>query len=260
LLQLFIFNACLIVIITGTLILCKKKVHTQRGRDRLLLTAALLTIACHYSSLLYHALSDGKVMEYLICNPNLVLPIYPCNAVMWCCLIFGCLRKKDGVLGRFLADYIFWFGIVACVFGMFANIDFINNPTLLDYDVTKGTAAHAFMLFNVLLLPVLGYVKINLPKNLLHILACVIMMFLLGLYCQLLLTVLGGADMAWNVNAMFISHSPFDSLPWMRYPAIALSALIIYFGVFCVCELFAYKKGDRWVSRLKNRKAPSARD
>ena len=252
-LKLFIFNGCLIAVIVGALVLCRKKVRTQRGKSALLLIAAVLTILCHYSSLLYHALGDGKVLEYLKSNPNLLLPIYPCNAVMWCCLIFGCLRKKDGVLGRFLTDYIFWFGVISCVGGMFANVDFIRNPNLLDYDVTKGTTAHAFMLFNVLLLPVLGYVKVDLPKNLLHIFISVIMMFLLGLYCHLTFTVLAGADAAWNVNAMFISHSPFDWVPFLRYPVIALGALIAYFGIFCLCELFAYEKGNRWLGRLKKK-------
>ena len=48
---------------------------------------------------------------------------------------------------------------------MFANVDFIKNPTLLDFEITKSIVAHATLLFNVLLLPLFGYIKIDFKRN-----------------------------------------------------------------------------------------------
>ena len=87
--KLFIFNGILLIVIITGLFLCKKLVKKQKSQNIALLLAAILTILCHYSSILYHYLKTGSAMEFLRNNPNLLFPIYPCNVVMWGCLIFG---------------------------------------------------------------------------------------------------------------------------------------------------------------------------
>ena len=193
-------------------------------------------------------------MTFLKENPNLLLPIYPCNVVMWGCLIYGIMKNKDSKPAKFLADYLFWFGIFSTLVGMFANVDFINNPTLKDYDVTKGIVAHATLLFNVLLIFVFGHIKVDLIKNMTHIIIAVIMMCLIGLYCNIVFEVLVSSEKAYDVNSMFILHSPFPSIPFLIYPVIASCALVLYFGLFSICEIFVYKKENRWFNRIKNKK------
>ena len=56
---------------------------------------------------------------------------------MWSCLIVGLMKNSDSKLYKLLCDYIFLFGIFSALVGMFANEDFINDPTLGDYDITK---------------------------------------------------------------------------------------------------------------------------
>ena len=252
--KLIIFNLILIGIIVGILILLKKHVKTEKGKHIVLLVVALSTIACHYSSLLYHQLcatsSFNTAFDYLKDNPNLVLPIYPCNVVMWSCLIYGLLKNKQSKLGAFLTDYIFWFGLISCLVGMFANVDFIRDPRLTDYDVTKGIVAHAIMLLNVLLLPVFGFVKVRLEKNQLHILYSIILMLVIGLYCNLLIETIASKEFAYHVNSMFLIHSPFDGIPFLKYPLISLVAFVSYFVIFAICEMFCYKKEERWYNRL----------
>ena len=153
-------------------------------------------------------------------------------------------------MSLFLADYLFWFGIFSTLVGMFANVDFINNPTFKDYEVTKSIVAHATLLFNVLLIFVFGHIKVDLVKNMIHITISVVMMYLIGLYCNKIFEVLISVDEANSINSMFILHSPFPSLPFLIYPIIALCALILYFGLFSVCELFVYPKGNRWFNRF----------
>ena len=172
---------------------------------------------------------------------------------MWGCLIYGLMKNKESKGAMFLADYLFWFGIFSTLVGMFANVDFINNPTLKDYEVTKSIVAHATLLFNILLIFVFGHIKVNLIKNMVHIIIAVVMMYLIGIYCNKIFEVLVSIEEANSVNSMFILHSPFPAIPFLIYPIIALCALILYFGLFFICELFVYPEGNRWFNRIRNR-------
>ncbi len=247
---LIIFNLALIAVIALGLWLSKKCIKSKRAENILLICASIFTVLCHYSSLIYHQLSDGTAMEFLRQNPNLILPIYPCNVVMWSCVIFAFCKNKESRLCGFLADYIFWFGIVSSLVGMFANVDFIREPTLANYDVTKGIVAHATLLFNVLLLPVFGHIRVDLKRNIIHIVISVLEMLVIGLYCNLVFEVLVSGEKAYDVNSMFLIHSPFDGIEFLTYPVIALLAILLYLGLFALLELFFREKGDRFYNRL----------
>ncbi|MCQ2556051.1 MAG: hypothetical protein MJ149_01835, partial [Clostridia bacterium] len=140
--------------------------------------------------------------------------------------------------------------VISALVGMFVNIDFFNNPTLLNYDVTKGIVAHAIMLFNVVLLPTLGFFKLDLPRNMLNIAISIVMMFVVGLYCNLVFSVVGSEQMAYNVNSMFILHSPFEGAEFLTYPTIAGIAIVGYFLIFLIAEFVVYRRGNRWYNRL----------
>jgi len=129
---------------------------------------------------------------------------------------------------------------------MFANVDFVRNPTLADFDVTKGIVSHATLLFNVLLLPIFGRVKVNVKRNITNILISILMMLVIGLYCNLVFHTLVSEEMAYEVNSMFLIHSPFAGIEFLTYPIIALIAIPLYFGLFLLCDLFAHKKGERF--------------
>ena len=246
--KLLIFNGILIAIIVGLLWLVKRYAKTEKYKNLIFAISAVVTILFHYSSLFIHCF-DGTAVKYLSENPNLILPIYPCNVVMWSCLVYALIKNKNSRVGSFLADYIFWFGLISTLVGMFANVDFIKNPTLLDYDITKSIGAHATLLFSVLLLPIYGRIKIDLKSNLIHIVVCIIEMLIIGAYCNLVFRVLVSDEMAYQVNSMFLIHSPFDGISFLTYPVIALTAIPLYFIIFAVCELFAYKKGNRFYNR-----------
>ena len=241
--KLLIFNLILLVFIALGLWLIKKYVKRERTKNLIFCVAAVFTILFHYSTLGFKMLTDGNAMEYLRDTPNLILPIYPCNVVMWSALIFAFLKNKDSRVGKFFADYLFWFGIISTLVGMFANVDFINNPTLADYNNFKSIAAHATLLFNVLLLPIFGHIKINVKRNLLNIIISIFVMAAIGFYCNLVFYVLVSAEAAYDVNSMFLIHSPFEGLDFLTYPVIALIAVPIYFAVFVICgKIFQRKK------------------
>ena len=249
--KLIIFNLILIAIITVGLWLIKRYVIGERTRNIILLVAAIFTILFHYSSFLFKLITNDGALEYLSSTPNLILPIYPCNVVMWSALIFALLKNKKTKLGEFFSDYLFWFGIISTLVGMFANVDFINNPTLADYENVKSIAAHATLLFNVLLLPLFGYIKIDVWRNLKNIIISIIVMAAIGGYCNLVFYALSSKEAAYNVNSMFLLHSPFDGVEFLTYPVIALIAIPIYLAVFIICDLCAHKKEDRFYSKKK---------
>ena len=247
--KLLIFNLILIALIVLGLYLTKRYVVSDRAREIVLILAASFTILFHYSSFIFRLVSGGDAIGYLAETPNLLLPIYPCNVVMWSALIFACLKNKSSRLGAFFADYIFWFGIVSTLVGMFANVDFIKNPTLADYENVKSIAAHATLLFNVLLLPLFGYVKVDVKRNLVNIILSVLAMAVIGGYCNLVFYTLASPEAAYDVNSMFLLHSPFDGVGFLTYPVIALIAIPIYFLVFLICDLAVNKKEKRFFAK-----------
>ncbi len=251
---LILFNLMLLIIIGALLFLVKKTVKTERAQSVLLLISALITIVFHYSTLIFHALTGGDALGYLEENPNLLLPIYPCNLVMWACLVLGILRNKESRLARLLIDYIFWFGIFSTLVGMFVNVDFINNPTLADYDITKSIVAHATLLFNLLLLAVFGKIKADFLRNMKSMIISVFVMYAVGFYCNLVFKTLVSPERAYDVNSMFIIHSPFDGVGFLTYPIIAAVALVLYFLLFTVCELIKKEKGSRWFNTIRKPK------
>ncbi len=250
---LILFNLILMLIIAALLIAVKKWVRSERARRALLLIAPLVTIAFHYSSFFYHLIFTGAGAVYLGNNPNLILPIYPCNVVMWCALLYGLFPKKDGKFALLLSDYVFWFGIISTLVGMFANVDFIVNPTLTDYEVTKSIVAHATLLFNVLLIPVCGLLRPHFFRNMRNITVSVVAMYVIGLYCNLVFSALVGAEKAYDVNSMFIIHSPFEGAPFLRYPIIAAVALVAYFIIFTVCDAVKNPRGSRWFDLVRDK-------
>ena len=243
--KLLIFNLFLIAIITIALCLIKKYVKKERTQNIIFIIAAVFTILFHYSSFIFKLLSGGNAMEYLSETPNLILPIYPCNVVMWSALIFAFIKNKRSRLGSFFVDYLFWFGIISTLVGMFANVDFIMNPTLADYENFKSITAHATLLFNILLLPIFGYVKIDVKRNIINISLSILMMAIIGGYCNLVFHALVSEAAAYDVNSMFLIHSPFDGLEFLTYPAIALIAIPLYLAVFALCDLCARKRNKQ---------------
>ena len=249
--KLLLFNFALIAVIILGLWCTKKFLKSESSRNIVLAIAAICTILLHYSTLIGKLVSGKDAIGYLSTTPNLILPIYPCNVVMWSALIFAFLKNKDSKIGKFFVDYIFWFGILSTLVGMFANVDFIKNPTLADWENVKSITAHATLLFNVLLLPIFGYVKIDLKRNMTNIILSIVVMALIGNYCNLVFHVLVSKDAAYNVNSMFLIHSPFDGVDFLTYPLIALMAVPFYFIVFMVCDFCFHKPKERFYYKTK---------
>ncbi|MBR3863044.1 MAG: hypothetical protein IKM42_05245 [Clostridia bacterium] len=245
------FNLFLILIVTGFLVAVKKWVQTPRAQYAVLLIAGVVTVLVHYSSFFYY-LAMGTALEYVRENLCLILPLYPCNILMWCALIYGFIGNKNSKAALFLSDFLFWFGIFATMAGMFANFDFLANPTLTDYEVVKSILSHATLLFNILLIPVLGYLRPRFWRNVLNIATAIVFMCLIGLYCNLTLEVLVSYEMALDMNSMFLLQSPFAPMPFLRGQIIAPVAFVLYFILFTVIDIIRMPRGARWFDKVLN--------
>lgn len=242
---LLILNFIVLAVIAVIVFLITKFVKTQKAKDIVMLVASIATIVCHYSSLVYHQIVNGTCIPFLTSNPNLVYPIYPCNCVMWASFIFALLRNKESKTARLISTYCFFFGVVSGIVGLFANVDFMNNPTLKDYDIFKGVLAHGFMLLNVLLYPCLGYVEYNFKKNIIRMAMSEVIMLIIGAYCTLLFTVINSYETAYQVNSMFLLHSPFEGVKFLIYPFIAAVALAFYALLFFIIDLIRKQKAQK---------------
>ena len=92
--QLLILNASFFAAFAVILSIIKKRVKTERAKNILLLVAPIITLLVHYSQFIYDVMTGGDIVAHLGANPNLYMPLYPCNIVMWLTLIFALLKTK----------------------------------------------------------------------------------------------------------------------------------------------------------------------
>ena len=70
-------------------------------------------------------------------------------------------------------------------------------------------------------------------------------MYIIGLYCNLIFEVLVSKEAAFDINSMFIIHSPFEEINYLKYPLISIIALFIYFIIFKINDFIKYKKSPK---------------
>lgn len=250
--ELLSLSAVLLSIVAVACIILGKNIKTEKAKRIVLLVSAVVTVLVHYSTIPYHFFLNGDWKTIIIENPQFLLPIYPCNVVMWLCLFVAFLKNKESKIFVHLTEFITFFGIFSGVLGMVLNFDFMANPNLLDYDVTKGMISHMFMILNCCLFPVFGYIKINTPRNMISIAVGVVIMFLTGVYINVLFELITTYPIE-AINSMFLIKAPFDGAPWLTFFPIVGMLLVTYFAFFNVFELIAFKKGDRWFNKFGKR-------
>ena len=128
----------------------------KRHKSQVLKFSALLTVIIHISDLWIDFFKNGG--EASVGSIH-ILPMYPCNIVMWMLLIAAFIENKESKLFRLLGEFCFVVGTLCGVIGILLNENFDSNPTLTDYYVLKGLLSHSTMIFGCLYLHVGGYVK-----------------------------------------------------------------------------------------------------
>ena len=243
---LLLYNFITFILITCLMILCKKVIKKDRTKDIVLKSVSLAVVIIHYSSLY---VDFFKNKEALI-DANMILPIYPCNIIMWMLLIVSFMKNKESKLYKSLSEFIFIGGTICGLIGVLFNINFLNNPNLLDYNILKGLVSHSVMIFGTIYLFVFDYVKLEVARTTKSIIFGLVIFVICGLTINILFAIF---DIP-SVNAMFMLEPPFENMPFINFFTIGLTGIIIVFIGLNVYENFALPKEKRWLYKMKNKR------
>lgn len=231
------------LITAGLLVLFNYKVKTESGKFKVLKISAVLTVILHFSSLWVDFFIEDEVV-----GNSMLLPIYPCNVMMWLLLITAFTKKHEGFAFKALSEFVFWAGVVCGVIGIALNENYGNNPNLLDYDIFKGLISHNTMLFGCLYLKTSNIVKIRV-SNVISVFFGLVLFLIDGAIINALFG-LAGRD---SVNSMYLLYPPFADYPFITTPLMGIAGLLIVFSISAIYERVALPENMRWNNLLKNK-------
>ena len=240
-----LYNLISFAIIIGLLILCKKVIKKEKTKDMVLKSVSLAVVAIHYSCLYVHFFSNQGV-AYI--EGNMILPIYPCNIVMWLLLIVSFMKNKDSRIYKYLSEFTFIGGTLCGVIGVLFNINYMNNPNILDYEIFKGLISHSVMIFGTVYLGVMNYVKIEVKRTMVSIIVGLLIFSTIGLIINILFYIFNIP----GVNAMFMVEPPIKDLPFFNFFTIGILGLLLSFIGLNIYELCAFPKEKRWLTKVIN--------
>lgn len=226
------------VITAALLVLCSAFVKRESRKNLILKVSAIVTVIIHYSNLPVNFFLTGG---YAYVESNHILPVWPCNIIMWMFFVCAMLENKKNALFHLFADFCFYVGIACSVVGIAFNANFDANPTLADYDVLKGLVSHSVMLFGCIYLYVGKFIKIRVFNA-----VGVTVGFSIFVICGLSVNVLYRAFGMTPPDAMLLESNPYIPVS----PVIlGLAVVLIMFGLLALYET-RLPKEERWYSKL----------
>ena len=245
--QLLIYNIITLTLTVFLLVHLKRKISDDRKKDLILKITSVIVVVIHYSSLYIEFFSNsGDAMI----DDTMILPVYPCNIVMWLLLIVSFMKNKETSLYKHLSEFTFIGGTFCGVIGVLFNINFLNNPNFLDYYILKGLLSHTVMIFGTIYLYLSGYVKIEVKRTFKSIVIGLLIFSILGLMVNVLYAIF---DIP-SVNAMFMLEPPLKEFPILNFFTIGILGLLLSFIGLNIYECFALPKEERWLTQYKNRR------
>ena len=223
------------------LILCALFIKDNKSKKRILKISALSTVILHYSSLYVDYFTTGSATVESV----MLLPIYPCNVAMWF-LVAVAFMNEEKKFFKYLAEATFYLGLTGGIIGIVLNENYMNTPSLADWDILKGLLSHSTMLFGCLYLLVGDYIKIRVSN-------------LISVAGMLGFLLIDGIAIIWlyrlfNLtppNSMFLLGTPFPNLSWLNTWTVGLMAVAVCFVATALYEQIALTKEERWYSKLK---------
>ena len=179
---------------------------------------------------------------------NMLLPVYPCNIVMWLLLITAFIKNKESNIYKYLSEFTFIGGTLCGVIGVLFNINFLNYPNIFDYNIFKGLISHSVMIFGTVYLYVMNYVKIEVKRTMFSIIFGLLLFSTIGLIINVLFYIFNIP----GVNAMFMVEPPIKDLPFFNFFTIGILGVIISFIGLNLYELFSLPKEERWLTKFLN--------
>ncbi|MBR2903506.1 MAG: YwaF family protein [Clostridia bacterium] len=228
------------IVSAGLLVLFAKTVKEQKHKNFILKFFAVITVVIHISNLWVEFFQNGGTAQIVGVH---ILPLFPCNIVMWMLLVTAFIDNKEGTVFRLLAEFCFIVGTLCGVVGILLNQNFGANPTLADYGILKGMLSHSTMLIGCIYLFVGGYVRPGIFSTL-----SLVFGFGIFVICGIVTNVLYAAFGMTSPDGIWINGVPYIGVSSI---ILGLALVAVYFGVFALIEL-RLPPEKRWYSRLKN--------
>lgn len=230
----------MILTIVG-LVLCKIYIKQDKSKKLVLKIFAILTVIIHYSILYVDFFSAGVAEA----EPPLLLPIYPCNVMMWLLLICAFIKNDKSKFAKALYEFTFYAGIICGSIGILLNENFASNPSLLHWYSLRGLLSHSTMVFGCLYILVGGFIRIDV-SNCLSLVFGLCLFLVDGFIINSLYLIFGLGQ----CNSMYLQQVPFEAYPWLNTYVMGLAGLLLVFIFTCICEHFMKKKQDRFLYKL----------
>lgn len=230
------------ILTTLLLALSDRYAKDEKTKNRILKFSAIITVVIHYSNLWVDYFASGGTVTV---ENNQILPVYPCNVIMWMLLIASLLQNKKGLPFQLLSEFCFYGGTVCAVFGIVLNINFGNNPTLADYDILQGLLSHSTMLFGCLYMLVGRFIRIRV-FNAVSVTAGLGCFVVCGLGVNALYEHFGITA----PDGMWLKSNPYISVPPMALGGIAV---VLLFGFLALWEM-RLPREERWYRKLVQRR------
>ena len=215
---------------------------TEESKNRILRFSAIITVVIHYSNLWVDYFATGGTATL---ENNQLLPVYPCNVIMWMLLIASLLQNKKRLLFQMLSEFCFYGGIICGVLGIVLNMNFDNNPTLADYDVLKGLLSHSTMLFGCIYMLVGGFMKVRV-FNAVSVAAGLVTFVTCGITVNALYTFFGMEA----PDGMWLNANPYIGIPPL---VLGLIFVVVLFFVLHFWDM-RLPEEERWYKRMQRRK------
>jgi hypothetical protein len=223
------------------LVLFRRYARTEQAKNKILQFFAIITVVIHYSNLWVDFFTSGGTATV---ENNQILPVYPCNVVMWMLLVASLLRDKKRLLFQLLSEFCFYGGTICGIVGIVLNANFGANPTLADYDILKGLLSHSTMLVGCLYMLVGGFIRIRV-FNAVSVAA--------GLGCFVICGV--AVNALYEAFGMEAPDGMFlRSNPYMETSPIVLGIWAVVL-LFCGLALWEMRlpEAERWYKKLHQR-------
>lgn len=224
------------------LILSRLYIKNDRWKKFVLQVSAILTVIIHFSSIYVDFFANKGTA---IVESTLLLPIYPCNVMMWCLVICAFLKNANSKFAKVLYEFTFYAGVVCGLIGIIFNENYASNPTLANWFSLRGLLSHTTMVYGCLYILVGGFIKIDLTNCISCF--CGLVFFLVDGFTINGLYKLFGLK---SCNSMYLEQLPFQNLPWFNTYIMGLMGLVLVFIFAETFELITKKKEDRSLYKL----------
>lgn len=208
----------------------KKRLVTQKGKDRFLKYAGAATFLLHISILWVDYLKNGSASA----PDNVLFPKYFCNFCMYMLMIVAFWGNKRTKTFQAVATFTAYGGFFGAMISLFYPEYYLGAASIWEWAVLKSMLSHSTMLLGCVWILLGGYVPVRKTNALVYLgglaAAGIVGLLLNGLFA------LCGLPAP---NAMYLQNPPLEELPFFSCWTISALMVLVVWGFTAAVEHFA---------------------